>query len=566
MPAWPIQHVNTMHLSYEWGHSTRTPHSIELDGKTFRVRENLFAALQHLRYKKEPRVVWIDAICINQEDDQEKSHQVRQMGTIYKHANIVVAWVGIERALVREIGHANSIEDLQRVEQFLDLLDGCLVNGKEDPNLHTQESWVSTAAHNISMELRYLCWHRTYWTRLWVIQEVVLAPQVIIQCGRFRLKWAVLEHIFAGKFEHMPPSIKFACYGIAGTLKDSPAAKIYQQRRIHVMRSEEAHSLLDTFLLFESAKCLDIRDKVFAIHGLARSCCQAKVHIDYTGSSSDICLAMITHHLRYHAEKVADRDLNQRIDKSMAILGHNFPLNPFPISLSSQESSVACFPCISRGGIFQVHNASAAFASFENNLPTVHRQATWKRRRIVDKTMDILRKEGRRIQRNERDTLYDHDHWLWPKAQFVYFTTDTGLQGETVFEVMNGDLVVEHYRRWLMVLRLEGGGVLRLVGFANIVVTSGIDSSIASVRPMFNKDQDYASKRPWEPLEESLVKTVSGSVNKMVQKGNGQISIYLDLSMFRTWCLLFDIKASLFVGGLVSREWREYFKHVGGRF
>lgn len=83
-------------LSYEWGppDSERLP--ITVQSTTILVRQNLWWAMQHLRQKYETRTLWIDAICINQENTHERNHQVGQMKRIYSEALRVVAWIGRE--------------------------------------------------------------------------------------------------------------------------------------------------------------------------------------------------------------------------------------------------------------------------------------------------------------------------------------------------------------------------------------------------------------------------------------------------------------------------------------
>jgi hypothetical protein len=80
--------------------------SILLNDRSFMVRTNLWNFLDVARRKHNDIELWIDALCINQEDDQEKGHQVAMMGRIYSQAVSVLIWL--------EPGQSNS-EDLQRV-------------------------------------------------------------------------------------------------------------------------------------------------------------------------------------------------------------------------------------------------------------------------------------------------------------------------------------------------------------------------------------------------------------------------------------------------------------------
>lgn len=80
-------------LSYVWGDPTGT-HDIEIDGRKCQIGKNLYEALLSIRLHTTFRVIWCDAICINQKDDWEKSWQVQQMGAIYARARATVSWLG----------------------------------------------------------------------------------------------------------------------------------------------------------------------------------------------------------------------------------------------------------------------------------------------------------------------------------------------------------------------------------------------------------------------------------------------------------------------------------------
>ena len=80
-------------LSYTWG-NPHTTHCITFESKPFPVTENLYFALEQLRPTEVPRYLWIDALCIDQLNDVEKSAQVQLMGDIYKRASRVLIWLG----------------------------------------------------------------------------------------------------------------------------------------------------------------------------------------------------------------------------------------------------------------------------------------------------------------------------------------------------------------------------------------------------------------------------------------------------------------------------------------
>jgi hypothetical protein len=80
-------------LSYAWGDSEKL-HTILIDGYDLRVTANLYKALLHLQDQLIERILWVDAICINQDIQKERAEQVRLMAKIYCKANRVIVWLG----------------------------------------------------------------------------------------------------------------------------------------------------------------------------------------------------------------------------------------------------------------------------------------------------------------------------------------------------------------------------------------------------------------------------------------------------------------------------------------
>lgn len=82
-------------LSYVWGDPSKTK-PITLGDEEFQVALNLFTALQFLRLTDCSRMIWIDAICINQRNDKEKQSQIPMMSKIYCSASLIRVWIDVE--------------------------------------------------------------------------------------------------------------------------------------------------------------------------------------------------------------------------------------------------------------------------------------------------------------------------------------------------------------------------------------------------------------------------------------------------------------------------------------
>lgn len=80
-------------LSYRWGTKSEDCF-IQLNGQLLGVRENLHRALRHLRVACPTSMLWIDALCIDQSNDEERNEQVRSMGSIFASSRKTIAWLG----------------------------------------------------------------------------------------------------------------------------------------------------------------------------------------------------------------------------------------------------------------------------------------------------------------------------------------------------------------------------------------------------------------------------------------------------------------------------------------
>ncbi|RFU30889.1 hypothetical protein B7463_g5465, partial [Scytalidium lignicola] len=185
-------------LSYVWG-DPRVTENIFLGGNLIAVTINLAAALKSVKKhwqkvfpERDPSLfrLWVDAICVNQENNDEKSSQVQQMSSIYSSAELVIAWLGVEseklslafdtcEILTREFEKAvpfpdqppNSA-DIQWLSAYPSL---CEV---DDPDLEVTFDFQKNRRWAAFDHLLCL----SYWERIWIAQECILAERLLLAC------------------------------------------------------------------------------------------------------------------------------------------------------------------------------------------------------------------------------------------------------------------------------------------------------------------------------------------------------------------------------------------------
>ena len=163
-------------LSYCWGDAVDT-RPIYIDGLPFDVRLNLYSALHHLRDDEGVRPLWVDAICINQNDILEKNQQVARMQQIYASAQHVFIWLG-EASSASKTGF-DLIYDVLRARSLDKIL------GIETRNLWDldQEHWGLPLTTNSAWYDMFSVIQRPWFKRAWVIQELAACSNAILFYG-----------------------------------------------------------------------------------------------------------------------------------------------------------------------------------------------------------------------------------------------------------------------------------------------------------------------------------------------------------------------------------------------
>lgn len=236
---WPLTEVPKYQaVSYTWGEATTTvPISIRGCTGTLNVRQSCADVLrQAYCFKAENSAyIWVDAICINQEDNVEKSSQVAMMGDIFENAECVLACVGmhdessefllealISFETVLEAGGASLLPVLIRDEGEDSEQEGSEQEGstgehsaEEDfAGKHSQQNdfasegseedeaemvlspedrciglcalWFSRISDEDALRFMKACDElpqRSYFWRIWILQELYLARDIWIICG-----------------------------------------------------------------------------------------------------------------------------------------------------------------------------------------------------------------------------------------------------------------------------------------------------------------------------------------------------------------------------------------------
>jgi len=182
-------------LSYVWG-STAHPVSVLVGPSrehAISVTQNLATALRYLRDVNESQILWADAICINQSNLAERSYQVTLMSDIFRAASRVTVWLGPE-----EQDSSYAFSAMHAIGSSIDV-DWTHYSFKPKLSADNASSSRLEEPHNFRFRDREVhainrLLHRQWFQRLWVRQEITLATQAVICCGRLFMPWVLFRN------------------------------------------------------------------------------------------------------------------------------------------------------------------------------------------------------------------------------------------------------------------------------------------------------------------------------------------------------------------------------------
>jgi Heterokaryon incompatibility protein (HET) len=259
-------------ISYTWG-DPKHELGILVDGKWLNVTRNVYELLQDRASSYESRSLWIDCICINQTDDDEKSSQVPMMYDIYRQATRVIIWLGLSSDAVQAF---SLLEDLyERPLPLSELPDFQQGYGKFLSSGRAQRFAFFDRYDPRFAALARLLKHG-YFLRLWIMQEIAFGEVVHVRCGSCWISWirfsgalmllADIEHCdLVGRQElsryHDEPS-GIGQIVFISVLKD----RLRLREQLAIEKSRLCDLLVSTWM----TRATDARDMIYGLLNLSR--------------------------------------------------------------------------------------------------------------------------------------------------------------------------------------------------------------------------------------------------------------------------------------------------------
>jgi hypothetical protein len=263
-------------LSYAWGPDSTK--KMFMNDKIVQVKRNLWEAMAHMQFassdfrtdEKEEisaegssKWVWIEALCIDLSNEEERNQQVGRMGTIYAKAAEVLVWLGCES----DFGHGARISAaMEALELMNDDRSG------QDPSQVLDRNLEGLLA----------LFQLPYWQRLWIVQEIILAAKITLLFDKISTSWDCISNFrkllsspyFPNKYGLLPGSTFTTTHKT--DLLSCPAFLLDRHRN-------RSHRRVLGYLIedFQDFICTDPRDKVYGLLGLASDCQQGQLTPNY---------------------------------------------------------------------------------------------------------------------------------------------------------------------------------------------------------------------------------------------------------------------------------------------
>lgn len=269
-------------LSYTWGVAIK-PYKLTTPEGVIWITVSCDSALRSVRRRPKPTLVWVDAVCIDQDNAHEKTIQIRLMRDIFRSAKHVYGWVG-DDADNSEL----AMQTLQQIRALRLDSDAWPADLPVAP-----PEWGDTGLPPEGDEAWFAIdqlFDRPWFKRAWIIQEVVLAQSISIVCGATEIPWKVL---FEGLKVALAKTIRLmeaSRIQPGSVLQKTEAASILgRTRRLYLRREGKLRlDLLSLLDRFSYTKATIEVDRLFALVGLASDAGDEIFNPDYASSLEEV--------------------------------------------------------------------------------------------------------------------------------------------------------------------------------------------------------------------------------------------------------------------------------------
>lgn len=258
-------------VSYVWGEPKFSQNlEIKCNGDTsyLRITPNVNDLLRRLRACNVQKYLWIDAICLNQADKDEKAQQIPVMGRIYEEARVVHIWLGHSDPMtgkvfkfIRKASRLPQVEKMEMASQMAKLMKKVFGGGDGIRAVRYFSDFAN----------------RPWFSRRWIIQEACLAQQATVYCGSYSIPLPSLV-LAATRFQTLDMS-------------DYPIKVMANLRRPMTKLT-----ILELLWNFHEARCLDPKDQICALFGLISK--EHRFHLDYTAHWTELYKHVVSGILR----------------------------------------------------------------------------------------------------------------------------------------------------------------------------------------------------------------------------------------------------------------------------
>ncbi|KAK0717732.1 heterokaryon incompatibility protein-domain-containing protein [Lasiosphaeria miniovina] len=266
-------------VSYRWDPDS-PPQPILLDGQRSVVSGSLYTMLACLRHRDSPRLLWVDAVCINQADTDEKSWQVMGMGRIYRAADAVLGWLGPSTRGSNPLATISLPGPLRELRKSVP----ALFRGRRN------RRWLDVV----------LLLTNEWFSRVWIVQEAAFAKILTLRLGDTEVSWEAFEEVVSifnqrgAVFEGLingpgsPERLATAARAALQNVVSLNAIRVWVRENRDTLVSSSRSPHVRGLLFYEVVRrcgmfaSTDPRDRVYGLLGLSTRQARQTVSIDYT--------------------------------------------------------------------------------------------------------------------------------------------------------------------------------------------------------------------------------------------------------------------------------------------